>query len=595
MFGLGEDTRDRIIFALAGMIGGLAIWATGEMLDYGGAGDRFPATVFVGVAGFFTMFMLLSGPISFLRAAAYAGGTAALVALLFLWASFRFETVNVFWESLHPFLACFLLIFLPMPFFVAREIAPGGWRDYEVLFDEAWAIAIRWIVSFMFCGAFWLVYALCSALLDLVGLDFLSALTDYESFVFSLSGLAIGLAISVLVERHTVVTTLRGVVQQLLRLLLPAIAAVVLIFILALPVQGLDRLFGLLSAAMTVLAMAMGSIKLITASVDNKDDAAARNPVLVWTSRALAVLLPVLPVIALYAIWLRVDQYGWSPLRICATVLAIILSLYAVLYALTQFKGVQWRQAVRSVNTYMALGIIGLAILWMTPLFHLERYAARDQVDRFIEGRTSLEDLDLVALWHDWGRAGRAAVEDLKAVEDHPEGETLHRMLAELEETDSAYDAELVIEQEQDTVKLEDVLAIIPVLPEGAEVPATLGESMSSYLISSLHTSCEMAMPDGRPSCALVVIPVAPGSERKQAFLFFLEYGDEDDLGLYGYLPEPYGDGFMEIYRAESIGPEIEERVPREVIADVLDGNFTYGPIRRNGLQFGETQVFTSN
>lgn len=178
--------------------------------------------------------------------------------------------------------------------------------------------------------AFWMVIFLSDQLLSLVGFEYLGNIIENMWISMPLTGIILGLALAILNELKVVVSVLRRLALQLLRLLLPLVAVVVALIIVLVPFQGLEKVFGTLSAAATMLVMAAGAVTLITSSVDARDKDAAHSRLMVLSAKGLSVLLPLIAGIAVYAIWLRVEQYGWTPARISGALVSVVVLAYSL-------------------------------------------------------------------------------------------------------------------------------------------------------------------------------------------------------------------------------------------------------------------------
>ena len=81
------------------------------------------------------------------------------------------------------------------------------------------------------------------------------------------------------------------------------------------------------------MTMTVAAATLITTALDSSDAEAAHSPIMQFAARALAVLMPVLGGLAGYAIAIRVGDYGWTPNRVAAAVIAAVVLGYALFYA----------------------------------------------------------------------------------------------------------------------------------------------------------------------------------------------------------------------------------------------------------------------
>ncbi len=163
--------RDRIILTVIGAVAGLAAWALAEVLPDLVQNERMLLFVIAATAGFFTTFLVATGPLPFARAALAAAVAALPAAALLTWASFRFDSIEGYLGTMHPLAAYGFILLISLPFLIAAQRQGEGWRDYAALFWQSWNIVVRSVAAWMFVGAFWAVLFLSDALFGLVGLD----------------------------------------------------------------------------------------------------------------------------------------------------------------------------------------------------------------------------------------------------------------------------------------------------------------------------------------------------------------------------------------------------------------------------------------
>jgi hypothetical protein len=580
----------RITLALTGALAGLSFWALFEFLPDRVDSLRLLMVLAAFLAAFFAGLLLMAGRISLLAAARYSGAIALVSALLLMWSSYRFADMNAFFESVHPVVAVIFLAQLPLSFAMAQETSPQGWRDYESLFDNAWSIFVRSVTSWAFTGLFWLVIFLSDQLLSLVNFDYLGLVYERSWIALPLTGLVLGLSLAVLHELENVVSTLRRLALHLLRLLLPLVALVVALFIVLVPFQGLDDVFGSLSAAGTMLVMAAGAVTLITAAVDGRDEDAARSRIMVVSARVLSVLLPIIAGIAVFAIWERVVQYGWTPTRFAAAAISGIGFAYALSYGLSVLRGQGWRTRIRSANRWLAIGLIGLAIVWLTPVLNVERISANSHVARLLDGRMKVVDLDVWSLGENWGKAGQAGLAKIRRLKDLPEQKLLEARLARFDAgygrwaADRNGDAGGVLETRA-------LLAeILPIRPEGAVLPKMALANIPAFALDRIFESCQKFLPDGRPGCALVVGSFAGSGSQEMGILFWRDLTAER-TELATLRPSDDGTEFYYQVSVTSYGGDASRRPAEGMIMQVLDGNFAFTPLRLDALEIDGIQI----
>lgn len=580
----------RILLAISGTAAGFSFWVLFSFLPDLIDQTRLLILLAAFAGGFFAGLLLMLGRIDLRRALVFACALGALPAGLLFWAGFRFATADGFLNSGHPIAAYLVLVSIPLPFLLTYLTSDRGWRDYEGLFDHAWSIFVRGATAWAFVGLFWLVIFLGDALLSLVNFTYLDLLFREDWIAMPLTGCMLGLALAVLNELAQVVSTLRRLALQLLRLLLPLVGVMVALFIVLVPFQGLDKVFGQLSAAATMLAMAAGAVTLITAAIDARNEDSVQSRLMVVSAKALSVLLPLIAGIAVYAIWLRVEQYGWTPARLSGAVLSLVVLVYALGYAISVLAGAGWRNHIRQANTWLAVAIVGLSLLWLTPVLNAERISANDQFKRFVAGITTVENLDLWPMAHDWGLAGQVAVEQLRRLKDHPQQVALTDKLARLDTSDSRYGFANEIGPTTTANELESLTALLPVLPEGHDLPEGLLQSLSARDIRQILEACRDELPDGRPGCALVLGQFDPSGERLGGVILWRA----PVLNAATIEQDPFGSFVFnrQVLVAEG---DLTAMDADQTLADILDGKAAFAPTRLNTFVINGTHLLPSS
>lgn len=562
--------RNRLALGGFGAVAGLCLWLLFDRFD------DFPGLERILLLGggiavpLFGGVLAMTGPLAFGRALRAALPLAVVAGGLLLLASFRFASVRDYLGAWHPVAAYLGVVCLVPPFLVARETGPGGWNDYAALFREAWSIVVRGATALLFVGVFWLVYALSDTLLGLVDVDVLGDLAGEGWFAATLSGAVLGMALAVLNELAAYLSP--SLVLRLLRLLLPVVAAVVTLFLLLVPVRGLEDAFGGLSAAAVLLAMAIGAITLVAAALDDSDDMAAESALMLGAAQLVSLLLPVLAGLAAYAVWLRVEQYGWTPDRLVAAVAAAAVMGYALLYAGSVALRGRWMARIRRGNVAMAVGIVAVAALWLTPVINAERLSAKNQVARFAAGETPVAALDLWSIGRDWGKPGKTALAELRAMTDHPEHAVLMERLDALSRAESRYAfANALPADPERAARLSERLRAAP---DGRALPDGFVARLAPATQAWADESCARALADGSPGCTVLFADLVPAWAGEEALLFLDNPGR---MGLRVRLLQAAPGGYRDAGDPLLYGARLADMDPDVLIPALRAGAFSIG------------------
>ena len=508
--------RPHLPLALLGAAGGLAFHTLSEALRQNWLPERVTLALAALALVFFTATLGMAGPLRLRRAMLAAAPLALAVSGLLVLASFRFDTAPELFQRAIPVLTAISLTLLPLPFLIAQ--ARGHWRHYPTLFAEAWGSVIRQAAGWLFVGVALLTLLLSQQLFQLVGLDWLKRLTDLEIFFPLFIGAMLGLGIAATQDMPGLVAP--DLIIRLMRLMVPVLLGVLLIFLIALPLRGFDTLFRTLSGTTVLLVMALMITALVTAAVERSPAQATHSALITQSARALAALLPLPTGLALWAIWQRVAQYGLTPERLLAFCVALLALGYGLLYLHAVLRGAAWQRWQRRANLVMALVAIGLSALLLTPALNPERLATANQMARLEAGQLTAETLDLRAL-AGWGRPGAEAVAALRQRRDDP------ALQAALARFDGAPDSAL------EAARRADLAALLPLRPATAAPlrDAVLAALPESDLIR-LREACARKY-DGLPGCAMVgadLLTDLPGPE-----LILFQKFDENCIRMKGF------------------------------------------------------------
>ncbi len=582
----GSNTT-RLIMMVAGALGGLGLWLLVDVLDDIVVNQRLHMVLIAALGSYFTAFLAFAGPMAVRQAALVALPFAILPPLLLFWISFRYDTGGEALENSFAPLAFAMLVSLSLPFVIAHRVSPRGWRDYPALFNHAWGIVVRYLVALVFVGLFWGVIFLSNALFDLVGITWIDDLLDIDVVPYLLTGGALGLAIAVVNELTDYVSP--HLIFRLLRLLLPIFTVVVMVFVIALPLRGLDGVFRGLSEATVLMSIAIFALTLITVAVATSTEEAVTGRIMRGAVMVLSALLPVVAGLAAYAVWLRVDQYGWTPVRLLALLIAALLLAYGVIYALSVLRRGAWMERIRNANTIMALVVIALSVLWQTPLLNAERISANSQFARFAAGDTALEDLDLWEIGREWGRPGQAVIARLAAM-DHADQAALDLRLARLEEANSRYDMRRADRQQTVVVEEQEIATLIPVLPAGATLPEGSIQSLNGGTRRSISEGCAQQTEGGNPGCLAILADLIPENSGDEMVIAYLT--PEGKMALVTLSPELHGAGYRQSGHARNQSGVAIGHLEAATLDRLHGGAFSIAPSGLNVLTFDDISIF---
>lgn len=341
------------------------------------------------------------------------GGVLALLAIYTGWQAEPFEEFPVFSLSfafaLSITLACFkALMYLQQR---ANEIP----LTYQVLFTYSWRNFLVAALSALFVLVFWLILMLWGQLFKVIEIDFFYELFTEEWFVIPVLSFAFGLGVIIFRDLTHVLDTITSLLHWLIKLLLPLIVIIAVIFLVSLPFVGLDVLWS--TGNGTALLLWLLAIMLFFTNAVYQDGREA-TPYPRIIHRLIFGGLSVMPIVSalsFYGLSLRIEQYGWSVERCWAFVVWLILTLFAVGYVVGIVRRRdQWTNDLARVNTAMGLVVMVIMLLANSPALDFRKISLASQLRMVDSGETELSAFDFWYTKQHLARPGYLAMEKMK-------------------------------------------------------------------------------------------------------------------------------------------------------------------------------------
>lgn len=314
--------------------------------------------------------------------------------------------------------------------FVALPFVQAGLRNgslvfpYASLFDDAWRNTLLAANCLAFAGVFWALLGLWAGLFLVLHMAFFKDLFTSRFFIYLATAMAISFAVSLEEKEASALGTLRRYLLVFQTRLLPLAALIVILFLAALPAAGLESVWGTGHATPLMLCLQLVVIALTNAAWQDGAQPAPFSLPMQWLTRIALVLLPILSGLCVWSLSLRVGQYGWSIDRVWAAILVGLTSLYALGYAGSALQR-GWLPLLGTVNTWMALLLIGTLLATHTPLLDSYRISSSSQVSRLLSGASDVDRFDFNYLRFGLGRAGDEALRSLSELAGHPKAEAI--------------------------------------------------------------------------------------------------------------------------------------------------------------------------
>jgi len=310
--------------------------------------------------------------------------------------------------------ALLAILFIAHALIVSADADGRPVANYAIYFDVAWEQGIQLALTGIFVGVFWALMWLGAAMFELLKLDFLSQLFRHHWFWIPATTLAAAIGIHVTDARVGLVRGTRVLALSLLALLLPLMTVLLIGFLAALAVTGLEPLWSTRhGAALLLFADAVVLVLINAAYQDGTRDRHVPS-LLRFFGRGAAILPVPLVALAAYALALRIVQYGWTADRVLATAAVVVMACHAIGYAGAAFAH-PWLRPIERWNVYGALVTLAVLLALFSPLADPARISVDDQMARVANGTIPPDKLDLAYLRWEAGRYGKAALETIAA------------------------------------------------------------------------------------------------------------------------------------------------------------------------------------
>ncbi len=366
-----------------------------------------------------------------------------------------------------------LFTFTAIGLYIAHALVLAGMLDkrriahYSTYFEIAWKLAIQIAFSALFVGTLWLMLWLGAALFNLVRIDFLQHLLKEAWFAIPITAFSFAAAMHITDVRTAIVRGIRSLLLVLLSWVLPVTTLLVVGFLLTLPWTGLEPLWATRSATSVLLGTTAALVILINAAFQNGSIVPDISRLVRISIRVAALALVPLTVIAIYALSLRVGDYGWTTDRIIAAICLLIASCYAFGYAWAACRKAGSMAPVANVNIATAFIVLAVLLALFSPAADPARLSVNSQMARLAAGKINADNFDFDYLRFEGARYGLAALEQLK-MHAHGSDATRIRQKAEL-----ALNRKHRWSPNETTVTPADIAANITVWPTTATLPAS--------------------------------------------------------------------------------------------------------------------------
>jgi len=276
-----------------------------------------------------------------------------------------------------------------------QQFSSGESFTYSQLFRWSWRNFLTLGLAALFACSTWGVLMLWGGLFKAINIDFFQELFTKPWFYYPVVSLANGFGIVIFRNLTNVIDTITRLQQALMKYLLVMLVLVSILFILALPVTGLNPLW---ESGGSQLIFWMQALTLFFVNAVYQGDPELR-PYNIWVHRFIyagIVLLPIYSAISFYGLFLRIDQHGWSIARCWGGLIWIMLACFSVGYVwgIARYRDA-WIHQLSKVNVVMGLVLLFLLLTVNSPVVDFRKITTASQLERLESGQIEASQLDL--------------------------------------------------------------------------------------------------------------------------------------------------------------------------------------------------------
>ncbi len=321
-----------------------------------------------------------------------------------------------------------VIVFIAYCLALAGEAARSWFAPYESYFEFSWKLGLQVCLSGLFVCALFLLLWLGAALFLLLKLHFLEQLLRESWFNIPVSALAFASALHITDVRPDIIRGSRTLVLSLLSWLLLVLVVIVGGFLASLPLAGLGLLWATRAATWILLGVAALKIVFVNAVFKGGPGFDPAPRVLRVCMRISCLMLPVLVILATYALALRIKQYGFTPDRILACAGTVVAYFYAIGYTWAALARTDTLARIAPVNVIAAWVSVAVLVAIFTPLADPARLSVDSQVDRLLAGKVEPRKFDYNFLRYKSGRYGLQALARLQGTTEAPNAATVREL-----------------------------------------------------------------------------------------------------------------------------------------------------------------------
>jgi len=328
--------------------------------------------------------------------------------------------------------------------------------DYPSLFTHGWDNILLILFSGLFMSMYWLLIVLWVELFNILNISIFEDIFFNKWFSGISLGVAFGVGLFVGHQHRRIVSALQHIILTMCFVLMPLTALITILFSVSLPFTGLSGIWSTGYSTPILLFLIAANIFFVNGVFgngepkhpDSENEPETYPKALRIVVSISLVVLNALSAIAVYSVYLRVEQYGWTPARVYLAIAVLIACFYALSYFWVVFKSKQWLMLLPRFNVINAILVMAVLLLFNLPFFNPLSISAADQFERLRAGKVSADEFDYGVLKYKLGQPGLDYLERLRVLTEHKELSIIKGRLALLDSSTSQWEWETSLRDE---------------------------------------------------------------------------------------------------------------------------------------------------
>ncbi len=316
-------------------------------------------------------------------------------------------------------LAMLALFYIGLPF-IQSWMRAGSWHfSYKDLYEFGWLNTQTLIMGGLFTGLVWAILGLCGALFKLISISLFADMFSDVYFIYPTTGMMFAYGVSLGMQHFDIKNVHKT--DFFFRFVTLLIALVAVLFLMGLTVSGLQPLWDTRYATFLLLWLQVFVVLFVNGLFQYGYQQRDEPGWVRWSISVALLAMPAFSLICVYAMSLRVEQYGWTEDRVWASLAIAILTIYVLGYAAAALRGLMgkgdWLAWLMPSNIIAACTIVCVAALTSLPFFSPVHIAVESQVSRLLSGQVKANAFDFDYLRFEAGRVGLEKLDILMNVE----------------------------------------------------------------------------------------------------------------------------------------------------------------------------------